>query len=800
MRRLLSVALISIWTPAIACAQVAPFDMSRERPVDVPPVRLPMTPTEPQPQPQSPPAPNALPPAAGARPLSHPQARRTGAAVETSSGTTTRYIAPFPQMTFEGEYDRKSWSVYLTQEEAASRAQLNIGYRNAVVVAPEASELSVFVNNQLVGQEAVGSPDAVSTIPFTIPPNLLQPGTNLLTLQSDLRHRTDCSIDSTYELWANVDATATYLSFDTADKFALPGTDAIRAVGLDQTGATQFDLVVPALEQSGTTQPLLRLVQGLALLSGMPGQRYSFTTASTPPDGQGRLRIFVGTAVELRSLLSALPTAVENGPLATFIAAPDGGAPVLLISGPSWQAISTAIDTLVSPVDRASTVLRATVMTKHWSEPEAPILFSDSRLTFAELGPKTIEFSGRRLRTGFNVAVPADFYANAYGQATILLDAAYSDAVLPGSHIDVYVNGQIASTEAITARDGGIFRHLPILVTMRHFKPGLNHIDIEANVTTQADITCAPGAPASRTARIAIFDTSEFHMPDFARIGQRPNLAAMSWLGFPYGEGALPTSLYMNRIDADMLSASATLLAKIAMAAGRPISLDITTSISSVGNHNAIFIGPISQLAPTLLSQLNISSSAVTEWRPAANVQATDADTGAIFDSWRSRVTGDSWRGRITAFQEWTLRNFDISLNSLQFIPQQPAIFEPSNSITTMIAQGVSPNGTAEWTLVTAPSAKDLRQGLNALTTIANWSDVSGRITTYSAETGKVQAITQTRLTFFGTQPWALANYRLIAANWLSTNILFYAFLLVVLALLVGVTTRWLLAVFGRQK
>ena len=53
---------------------------------------------------------------------------------------------------------------------------------------------------------------------------------------------------------------------------------------------------------------------------------------------------------------------------------------------------------------------------------------------------------------------------------------------------------------------------------------------------------------------------------------------------------------------------------------------------------------------------------------------------------------------------------------------------------------------------------------------------------------------------FVATQPLSIANYRLIAANWLSTNILSYAFLLVVLSILIGVTTSSMLGRLGRGK
>ncbi|MBB3351264.1 hypothetical protein FHT70_001175 [Rhizobium sp. BK049] len=479
---------------------------------------------------------------------------------------------------------------------------------------------------------------------------------------------------------------------------------------------------------------------------------------------------------------------------------PRSGSPVLLISGPSWQAVSSAIDTIVSPTDRSADVRRDALTTERWSAPNAPLVFSDTSIALSQLGVKTTEFSGRRFRTSFNVAVPADFYANAYGEAKVLLDAAYTDNVLPGSHIDIYVNDNIASTVPLTSTTGGILRHLPIRVTMRHFKPGLNTIAIETILMTKDDAACAPGATAGANPRFALFDTSEVHIPDFARVGQRPNLAAMSGTAYPYGRATEPTPLFIDRVDADTLSAAATLLGQMAVMAGHPIALETVASPNTIGDRDAIFIGSISQMPATALTQANISTASQASWRPVADTQPGVVDTGTAFEEWNSKVSGGILRSRITAFREWLGRNFDITRSSLQFIPGAEKVFTPSNADTLVIAQGSSPLGEGTWTVVAAPSAKDLREGFEVLTGQLNWPQISGHITTYSSKTGKIDTVPVTRFDFVPSTPWSIANYRLIAANWLSTNILSYASLLVVFVLLIGVATSRMLKTLGRSK
>ncbi|MBY5562161.1 cellulose biosynthesis cyclic di-GMP-binding regulatory protein BcsB [Rhizobium leguminosarum] len=797
MRTIVAASLLLLNAFAFAQAQTAPFDMSGERPPGAS-VTPRLTSPRPPPTPAAP-----VPPAVVAQPQPAAPAPQPTAAANTAAprpGDVRRYVVPFSQLGLGGEYDRRSWSVYLTPEQAAAKASFTFAYQNAIVVAPEASALTVYLNNRPIGQQRVGSPDGPSAVTFEVPPSLLQPGANLVTFEADQRHRTDCSIQSTYELWSNIDPAGTFLSFTGSDAAQLSSADAIRAIGVDGAGKTEFDIVVPALEQPGTTKPLLRLAQGLSVLSSMPNQIFAFSTASLPAGGPGKLSVLVGTAAELRPLFPGLPPGAESAAFAAFATDPRSGSPVLLISGPSWQAVSSAIDTIVAPTDRSSDVRRDVLTTERWSAPNAPLVFSDTNIALSQLGVKTTEFSGRRLRTSFNIAVPADFYANAYGEAKVLLDAAYTDNVMPGSHIDIYVNDNIASTVPITTTSGGILRHLPIRVTMRHFKPGLNSVAIEAILMTKDDAVCAPGSTAGATPRFALFDTSELQIPDFARVGQRPNLAAMAGTAYPYGRATEPTPLFIDRVDADTLSAAATLLGQMAITAGHPIAVETVASPNTIGDRDAIFIGSISQMPATALSQTNIATASQASWRPVADTQAGVVDTGTAFEEWNSKVSGGVLRNRITAFREWVSRNFDISRSSLQFIPGAEQIFTPANADTLLVAQGSSPAGAGAWTVVAAPSAKDLREGLEILTTQLNWPQISGHITTYSSKTGKIETVPVTRFDFVPSTPWSISNYRLIAANWLSTNILSYAFLLVVFVLLIGVTTSSMLRRLGRSK
>lgn len=820
MRRTCLAATFSILTATCAFAQSAGFDMSGERPAGAapPPARANPAPRQ-QSGPSSDPATQMMPqqapvtapqmPAQAAPSGAVPPATLQGQKAppsrvvppgQTASQGFRRYIIPAASMVLEGEHDQHSWSVYVTPEQAGSPARFNLGYQNAVVVAPEASQISVLVNNRLIGQQPVTASEKPGQVSFAVPPGLLQQGVNVVTLRADQRHRTDCSIASTYELWSNIDPASTYLAFNGALATRLSSVDALRAIGVDEVGATTFNMVVPSLDQPGTLKPILRLTQGLSVLSGMPSQKFEFQTDRIAASASGKLTVLVGTAAELQPLFPDLPPSAASAPIASFVDDRRTGQPVLVISGPNWQSIASAVDSVVSPVDRPLSAQRSVISTQRWSAPDAPMLFSNATFSFAQLGMETLEFSGRRVRSGFKIGVPADFYAQGYGEATILLDAAYAQAVLPGSQINVYVNGNIASTVPITTSGGGILRHLPIRVTMRHFKPGVNTVEMETVLRTQEDEVCAPGASATTSPRFAIFDTSEFQMPDFARIGQRPDLSSMVGTGYPYSRSDDATPLFMDRVDRDTLSATATLLSRMALMAGRPLAIDPIASANAAGDRDAIFIGSVTQLPVTVLSQANIATASQSAWRPTTGVTTENVDTGEVFDQWRDRVSGGNWNGQISALQEWLQRNFDISLKSFRLFAGSEEPFAPSNATTFMVAQGLSPSGTGSWTVVTAPSSGDLAEGARVMSAQELWSQIKGRITTYSSRTGRIDNVAAEGISFIAPTNNSIWNYRLIAANWLSTNVLYFAALFAAMTFLIGITTAALLSNVGRRK
>ena len=811
--RLAIVALMLAGLAGPALAQPVPFDMAPERPSEPAPQAAPNAPQAAPAQPQAttpaappavapepPAAPTETPAAAPAPPPAAAPAAPQAAATAAPAARPRRFLIPAEEFVLGGEVAERSWAIYLTPEQAASPASLSLGYQSSIFVAPEASRLRVSINGIEVMAERLRSPDDVTEVGAKVPANVLRPGINSVTMAASQRHRTDCTIQSTYDLWTDIDPALTFLAFDDPAAARPTRLDDLRAVGVNSEGRTGFNLVVPALDETTGTPLLVKLSEGLALLAGTPTQAFHIDRESAPKPEPGVQTVVVGTAAELRGVIAEIPEGAASSAIVQFVDDPRFGPGTLVVVGPSWQALEGAVESLVAPVDRPADVPRSVLATQFWHAPDTPFLIDGGHLTLGQVGVATQEFAGRRFRTDFTIGVPSDFYAAAYGEATLLLDAAYSSAVLPGSHIDVYVNDNIAATMPITTGGGSILRHLPIGVTMRHFRPGVNVIAVEAVLLTREDAACAAGATTSDTARFALFDTSEFSVPRFARIGQRPNLSAFAGTGFPYNRTATVPLVVGN--DADSLSAATTLLAKLSIGAGRPIPIEMVANPGSIGERDALFVGPVGQMPQGLLGQIGVDETSRTAWGEA--VAERDAmprpDTEATFDRWRDELKGRGWRGQVSVLEDWLTRNFDISLSSLRITPSDTADFLPGGEATLLLAQGSSPGFGGTWTVLAAPSATELSASMRVLAGQELWRRLDGRIATLEGATGEITNVPVSRVAFFETQPFSLANYRMIAANWLSANILSYSASLFALCTMLGVATSALLTTLGRRN
>ena len=564
-----------------------------------------------------------------------------------------RPIVPDRDLRLAGEIDVAAFTVFLTEAEAARGGTLALGFTNSVLVLPEASRMRLFLNGRQIAQTALDSPDRTKLIALPIPSELLRPGDNAVRLEAQMRHRIDCSMAATYELWTDVDTRLTGLSFGD-ERPALSGLEELPAVGVGTNGATRLRVVHSGANNPAAVERTFRAVQ-LAALRGRFAQPLvelaelgELREDGPLEDAPGTLNLVIGVFEAVRAIVPTVPTDGGIGPLVALV---DDGTigPTLIITGPTERTVDAALDRLepeVSPEPVPSIIAAQAA----WGIPTSIPVSVEDKITLREAGVETINFSGRRFRTSFDVTLPPDFYAAAYGEARLLLDAAYADDVEPGSRLSVLVNGVVSTTISFTSRDGEVFDDYPIALVMENFKPGTNRLEIVAELDTRDDLACLPGGTVPTRDRFALFSSTALELPRFARIGQLPNLASFANDAFPYALDPVPLGVRLGEGE-ETIAAAATLLARIAVSRGASLSTRIVNDLAPLDGVGVLIVAPIDQVPQVALEVTGAAELIPQAWsQPASVPGAAPASEGPgeryddVLERLRRRISQDDLR------------------------------------------------------------------------------------------------------------------------------------------------------------
>ena len=166
---------------------------------------------------------------------------------------------------------------------------------------------------------------------------------------------------------------------------------------------------------------------------------------------------------------------------------------------------------------------------------------------------------------------------------------------------------------------------------------------------------------------------------------------------------------------------------------------------------------------------------------------------------WQQLTGGNFFRRQFEALSDWVKENFDLSLSMLRFAPEADEAYKPSKDAKMIIAQESDPTDVGTWTALIAPDSTSLAEGMQALSSRQEWDKLAGRIIAYAGSDKEPETVAVSRFRFMPTQPMSFENIRLIAANWLSDNIMSYALLLGAGGILLGLATYGLLTLLGRR-
>ncbi|TXM67586.1 cellulose biosynthesis cyclic di-GMP-binding regulatory protein BcsB [Methylobacterium sp. WL69] len=522
-------------------------------------------------------------------------------------------------MRLSGEFDSLQYPVFLTAGQARGPARMRVSYLSAISVAPESSDLSVTINGEKVGWTRIQAPGAVKVVEFAIPDGRLTPGYNAVRLSVSQRHRVDCSVGATYELWTQIDPSRTGLVVPPA------GQDLdlrnLAALEPDESGALPVRVLLTEKPGLRRLQRMIGAVQAIALVGRLARPSVEF---GAPLAGRAGVTLVVGTVEELRGVEGIAELGAVTGPKLALL--PDRGerAPTLVVTGASDGDVAEAIQTLsrVRPAEDPGTEDLAKLNRGYEVQ-------GGETLSLDAVGVASQEFNGRLLRTRFELRMPADFIPADYGKVMLHLAGASAAGLSPEARVIVDVNGRNAASVPLAYGKGELFEDSAIPLPLNLWRPGLNQIDISAQVPTEADRTCDTLSPGSTQARFLMLQKTRIVVPRLARGVRNPDLAAVKGGAIPFVSATGRPRLVLPTPDRDSAAAAAVIAARLAIAAKRVIDFEVTSD-QQTGHGPTLVVAPARALDPATIATVGLDADRIRQgWEGRAESVAAPGPAGA---------------------------------------------------------------------------------------------------------------------------------------------------------------------------
>jgi hypothetical protein len=702
-------------------------------------------------------------------------------------GETMLRTLPGPSATPEivGETGVLGWDLVLTPKQAASGRAVQLAYRTAVSLLPERSSLTLTVNGRQVGSVRLFSPSVDALTRFDLPTGLLQSGRNRITLTISQRHRVDCTVPATFELWTRLDMAKSGLVMpagtpgpdDLADFAALPAAP---------DGSMPLRLAMPGRLKPAGVGGLMGLVQAVAL--ALPDTPV-LTDFGPLADGPAGLNLALGPAAELQaqglSLKETTPGSVQLLP-----ALPDRRATLAVVAE--------------SPADLDEALRKLALLAGGPSLRAGPLLAGGERIRFSELGLADASFGGRAYRSGFSIRMPGDLLPADYASVRLELDGAYAAGLGPGAQIRVEVNGRAVASAPLTRSAGETLRAWPIHLPVGVFRPGENRIDLIANLPEPTDEACNTATLGAERPRLLLLSTSALVVPSLARVRRAPELGQFAGGGLPFSADR-SAWLHVPAPDRDTMAAAGTLVARLALAAGKPTAFRFTTAAPPSEDEDRLVVGDASALQNASHRPIAVRWRRETAAAAAPAVAKPALELAPASDAAPSWAA--SWPGVAPSSKASWTQSVGTAVSSVgqaaveRFDAGVAAWFDrgdgPPPFATLVALQELGDNGAGSTTVIAAETPSSLRKGAEDLVLMGTWSALGGSLSRVDGKS--VTATGSPRLFAFPPGTRSPGNVRLVVAGWLSLNPGVFSGGAAGIALLIALATRALLNRVGRR-
>ena len=730
------------------------------------------------------------------------------AAPTREGGEMIHRLGPDPhQLRFEGENTAKSWTLYVTAAQAQTRARIHLSYSNAISVMPEVSTLAISVNDVAVAQTPIAAASDPGSVDVELPRGLLSAGYNNVRVAVTQRHRVDCGLEATYELWTQLDPATSGLTFPGLADSNISTLDDLAALSPDATGAVTIRAVVSDSADPEAIDLALSAVQAVVIRAGVARPSVEIVDAL---DARPGLWVIAGTRDDLRA--RHLQEFARNSDEPVLAGGDVPGRVIVVASGADLKQTRDIIDRIL-PARRVEVQAATPSAARGLANVNGLPIGGDTRVSLHDLGVQTEEFNGRLFRSTFDILMPLDFYAADYDKLTLSISAGYAKGLLPSAQVLVRVNEREAGSLPLRNPKGDLFRDRPISISLAALRPGVNRIVIEAQTPTPEDAACDVRNLMDAKKRFVLFDRSELIMPTIARIVRMPNLAVTLSSGFPHqGNGA--GRLFLAKHDRATLGAAATFLSRAASISRRISAPRVTFDREDIKSDSALMVGSIEDFSPDVFDVFGIDYRALKEtWTRAepnvsevpgvsANSASDAAGSPAVFDQWAEGVKAEPEKfGSQASLRAIYDRYFNVHRGDFALLRDPPAKIEAPEKSSLLLAQAHAPiRGPFTWTLVVGASEQALARDMRSLVAPSNWNQLEGRAASFSPRSGAKNVARSDEAYFVQTQTLTPANLRLVAAGWLSSNIDFYVIAVAFAAVILGFVTMMAVRAHGAKQ
>lgn len=767
-------------------------------------------------------------------------------------------------MRLGGEISTSEWPVYLTRAQAGQPVKFQLGYLSAVSNLPEASTLSIQINDVVIGEIRIDAPHKVKVLSFDVPADLLQAGFNSLRLVASQRHRVDCSLSATYELWTQIDATQTGFLFAANDQ-GVTSLEDVPALPPSPQGGLPMRVILPGATNASAINQMMRMVELVALRGRF--EQPLVEVGSSLADGAG-VNLAIGLNENLVHFggLEQLPP--PSGPVLQFLPANAARRATIVASGRTYAEVEAALDqfAVIATSQGSPQGLRAAKAFPGYK------VQGGSSIKLRDLGVISQEFNGHLFHASLNIVMPSDFYPANYAKFSLDLAGGYAPGLANGAQIVVSINSKIAVGSPLSKSGGEIFKARMIDLPLGMLRPGLNKLDIDAHLPRADDATCDQTGAATAQKRFLLLDETELVLPNIARVALSPNLAITANGAFPYAGSLLNSHLYIPSPDSDTIAAAATLVARMALSAATPLEFRLTTTSPPLGDGSTLVVAAASALSPQALAMAGLDGERLAQlWKPRvfqprsaeesqaltkyealnqarvalqrnfpAECRLRDAKTrtrlpaagsappaavprvvnarqkpASLADEWDRKVNGETGWFSWVAPGKWLDGSVTLASGAWDWVTAE--VLWGRNQLTSSVS-GERENivddnanlllsqknhgsaGEGIWTVVTAASPAELKQNIFCLVDPRVWSQVGGEMAALDASEAKVRTVAVTDPRFITTQPWAYSNIRLIAAGWFSLNRWAFVVVVIGMALVLAMATLVFVKNIGRQS